>query len=135
MLCDLRDSLIAATCLLLGAWILSVPLLGNSYYLSVFLPLLAVACLSVAWFAYLSRDNFIPARQQRSTETPVAGKSPGTEFFAAWDAPIIARSDTIQSPVRRTLTRVLVLTACHLAIASTMLYHFLGIGARYFISG
>lgn len=139
LLRDVRDSIITSTVLAFFAWILSVPVLGNSYYLSVFLPLLSVGCLSIARFAYLRHDNRVPKTQQRQTERAPTVTQPGTELFAEWDGPLIPRNtsgDTdAETPPRRTLTRVLILTASTLALASAALYYLLGIGARYFVPG
>lgn len=137
---DLRDSLLTTLTLTAFSWFLAVPVLGNSFYLSVFLPLLSVLCLTIAWFSHLRRDNFIPPRETRKLERPDVEKPPGADFFASWDEPIIARpvsgqNQVISTPSRRTLTRVLLLTALFLAIASTLLYHIFGIGGRYFALG
>lgn len=50
-------AVVALACAALS-WALALLGFGNAYYLSVFLPFSMLACLAVAWFAFLRSDGF-----------------------------------------------------------------------------
>ena len=122
-------SLIPTAMLVTVAWGIAVPLLGNTYYLAVFLPLLMVGCLLLAWAGYLRRDHFIPPRQRKSGTAPTTDENDTRSPYARWDEPVLPRSDAGQTGNR---PLVLLWTAANLAITATVLYHVFGFGASFF---
>lgn len=112
------------------SWLVSVPLLGNAYYLAVFLPVLMTGCLLLAWFGYLKQDRFTAPRQRAVSTPPPTDENDTRSPYARWDGPVLPRSDPGPDTGNRPLT--LLWIAANLAITATILYHAFGVGASFF---
>lgn len=85
---------------------------GRPYYLSVFLPVSALCCLLVAWILHLREDRFLdsPSAMRGRARQPGDADSRGS-FRGA--------------------RRALLWAAAELALAATLLYFLLGVGASF----
>ncbi len=122
-------SLLPSAVLVAVGWVLAIPVLGNSYYLAIYLPVVMTVCVLLAWFGYLKRDHFVPPRQRREP-APVTDENDTGSPLARWDAAILPRSDTKPDTGNRPL--VLLWIAVNLGIVATALYHAFGVGASFF---
>jgi hypothetical protein len=120
------------------------------FYLGQMLPLFMGFYILLAWLLYLRRDAFMHAAGRRGKTMPALGhqenelardlpedKISGAELYEALkDQHIIPRSDQPDGhqPDRFTESSMYTLfwSACLLAATATVLYHYFGIGARYY---
>ncbi len=131
----------------------------NVYYVSQLVPLFMALYLSIAWFIHLRQTAFVTGESLRKKPVEVLGhiepdlardlpddKSSGEELlhlrdenglvFRAQDSMAIEGSEKRRrefSPdaAQRTI-KILLWSACQLALLASIFYHWLGIGATFF---
>jgi len=131
----------------------------NVYYVSQLIPLFMALYLSIAWFIHLRQTGFVTGKSPRKKPVGSFGhiesdlakdlpddKSSGEELlhlrdenglvFRAQDSMAIERSEKRRrefSPdaAQRTI-KILLWSACQLALLASIFYHWLGIGATFF---
>ena len=149
-----RSFLIGLT-LTAGATALSAALafwgFHNPYYVGPLLPLFMTVYVLLAWLMHLKATGLsasaLPLKDSiKHPETRLAGdlpddKTTGAEITSLRDEnglvrrrPVPGDPEDGEAQVRKSSIAALVWSALQLAVLSTALYHFFGVGARFFRS-
>ena len=135
---------------------------GNIYYMAQLLPLCMVFYVTIAWFIYLRHEGAFARLGRKKPSSNVLGhheselardlpedKASGRELrYLRDEAGFIFRQERDQDDLTglerspggdktppgspATAIRILLWSACQLAVLATVLYHWLGIGAPFY---
>lgn len=127
----LRGTVLA--CLAAGAsYLLARYAFGRLFYLGLLLAATLAGMLLVAWLIHLKADGFFGRSRKEETTVPVRDPD---HPYASFDDPVLPRGAHDPRGAKpwdsRDVMRALLWAAAELAVVSVVLYHAMGLGARF----